>query len=299
MRSRIDEIKEIIGKKNPLQEKYLNKHLEMMLSGEYESLEKILSYFEKTGWTIEKQGEAYLAFLEMIAWETKFFIENGRYRYQSLEEVMSSVYENEEYMTSYMVALGISDYLWSNHLAITRWFESKIVLEKGKRYLEIGPGHGQYFAVALEKADFEEYLGIDLSKKSVEVTKKYINYIGVGKEKQWKAECRNFFDFSENEKFHCITMMEVLEHVEKPQEFLNKIYNQLTPGGKAYITTVVNAPAIDHIYLFNTVEEIQRLIVQAGFKEKECLCIPQNGYSLEKAKKKKAGINVAFELIRL
>jgi hypothetical protein len=51
-------------------------------------------------------------------------------------------------------------------------------------------------------------------------------------------------------------MGEVLEHLDKPGEMLKKLSSLLYPNGVIWITTPTNAPAIDHVYLFNNKQEI-------------------------------------------
>jgi 2-polyprenyl-3-methyl-5-hydroxy-6-metoxy-1,4-benzoquinol methylase len=65
-------------------------------------------------------------------------------------------------------------------------------------------------------------------------------------------------------------MGEVLEHLEDPVALLRRVRELLADGGYAYITTPVNAPMIDHIYLFRDAEEIRELLRSCGFTiEKE------------------------------
>ena len=45
-----------------------------------------------------------------------------------------------------------------------------------------------------------------------------------------------------------------------------KIAQLLSPKGVCYLTTPINAPMIDHIYLFNNADEIRALFDQAGFE---------------------------------
>jgi 2-polyprenyl-3-methyl-5-hydroxy-6-metoxy-1,4-benzoquinol methylase len=58
----------------------------------------------------------------------------------------------------------------------------------------------------------------------------------------------------------------VLEHIEDPFILLKKITGLLGKNGICYITTPINAPMIDHIYLFNNEEEIRKLFNSAGLK---------------------------------
>lgn len=89
---------------------------------------------------------------------------------------------------------------------------------------------------------------------------------------------------------------EVLEYVEEPLKMLKKINSLLSHGGKAFITTVINAPAIDHIYLFSTPEEVLDMAGEAGFTVCDYICATEGDASMEKARKKKMTVNIAMIL---
>jgi tRNA G46 methylase TrmB len=47
-------------------------------------------------------------------------------------------------------------------------------LARDSKYLEIGPGHGEYFVTAMQQTNFSEYVAVDISKTSVELTQNFI-----------------------------------------------------------------------------------------------------------------------------
>jgi hypothetical protein len=91
-------------------------------------------------------------------------------------------------------------------------------------------------------------------------------------------------------------MGEVLEHVEQPFAMMKQIYKLLDEHGLAFITTVINAPTIDHIYLFETIESVLNMAKEAGFQVIEYRCETAGGIKLEKAIKKKQAITIAMFL---
>ena len=48
----------------------------------------------------------------------------------------------------------------------------------------------------------------------------------------------------------------------------------MQPGGRLLLTTCANAPAIDHIYLFRTVDEIEQLLAAAGYRVADRVVLP-------------------------
>jgi 2-polyprenyl-3-methyl-5-hydroxy-6-metoxy-1,4-benzoquinol methylase len=165
---------------------------------------------------------------------------------------------------------------------------------KNRRYLEIGPGFGQYTIRSVRSGLFQECIACDISKTSVDVCKEFMEYCGY--EQVCKIQQKNFFDFLDKDKFGFIVMGEVLEHVENPLEMLKQIHFLLDQKGMAFITTVINMPIIDHIYLFDTVESVLDMMQQAGFEIIEFRCETLRGESVEKAIRKKEGITIALLL---
>ena len=58
--------------------------------------------------------------------------------------------------------------------------------------------------------------------------------------------------------------IELLEHLEDPQELICKFYNSLKKNGKALISAALNAPNRDHIYLYREIGEVAEQIKNAG-----------------------------------
>ena len=63
----------------------------------------------------------------------------------------------------------------------------------------------------------------------------------------------------------CLISVEVLEHLERPVDFLKGLRLMLRQGGKAFITAALNAPNADHIYLYRSAMEVIEQIKEAGF----------------------------------
>ena len=79
-------------------------------------------------------------------------------------------------------------------------------------------------------------------------------------------------------------MGEVLEHVEQPEVFLRRIAELAKDDGYIFITTCINAPAVDHIYLWRTTDELEDMITASGLSIVEPLRLPYEGKSLEESR---------------
>ena len=166
-------------------------------------------------------------------------------------------------------------------------------------WLEAGPGHGEYLLEAAQKTHFSFYYGIEISKTSADMCQELLDahkddFSG----KKVAVEQKNFFDLK-NQIFDAVVIGEVLEHVENPASFLEKIREITTEKSFIYVATVANCPQKDHIYLFHSVAEIESLYRKNGFEIVDSISVPTNGYTLEKALKQKAAINTAHILRRI
>jgi hypothetical protein len=68
----------------------------------------------------------------------------------------------------------------------------------------------------------------------------------------------------------------------------------LADDGYAFLTTAINAPQPDHIYLFRNIDEVIEMF--EGFTIVDQVIVSANNYSLEKAVKKCAPLVVGFIL---
>ena len=93
-----------------------------------------------------------------------------------------------------------------------------------------------------------------------------------------------------------LVMGEVLEHVEQPELFLQMIRESVADDAWIYITTCVNAPAVDHITLFDTPQVVEDLFINQGFHIKDALILPYFKTDLSQSIKEKLAINVSYVL---
>lgn len=281
-----------ISEKDELQRKYLMNW--KISASERNEFNSILHFFmEEFQYNMDYIADTYCFINQMVREETYYFIHHGKYRNSIFAEVNRLVYDNPEYMEKYMMGLAVSDYIWINHIKMLRYFEENLDRFEGTRYLEIGPGYGQYLIRALLGGKFEKYCACDISKTSVAGSNKFLKFRNLAD--RCMVEEKDFFEYN-SEEFDCIVMGEVLEHVEQPLLMLKKIYGLLHKEGKAFITTVINAPTLDHIFLFGNIEQVLNLANETGFRIVDYMCSTEGDIPLEKAIKRKQAINVAMIL---
>ncbi len=137
-------------------------------------------------------------------------------------KIIPEFYENEVFEGSIARHEGVGTRLGENHKAFFKYFPSNI---KGG-LLDVGCGDGRFLRYAKEQG-FEVW-GIDFDKKSVESAKR-----NLGIDTIFAMSLEEFYEYAKEKglRFDVITFFEVLEHQDKPREFLEMVKGLLREGG--------------------------------------------------------------------
>lgn len=288
----------LINQRSPLQKKRLQQYLTGQDEQFWHLAEEFILSYEKflhsEALDFEYLVLAYLTLCQNMLKEQTRFLRTGRYSASS-EQAYENIYLNRTEMMSYMCGLALSQFLWKNHYAIYRFFGKQIshFSAKTDSYLEVGSGHGLFLIEALRNTRCQRYEVVDISPISIEISKKIAHFMSDKADKIHFKEM-NIFDYdASGARFDFITMGEVIEHVEDPVTLLKKIKSLLSVDGRAFITTCSNCPAIDHVFLFNSVDEIRDIIRDCGLKIEDELILPVENISPYEMKNYKAGYNYA------
>ena len=290
----IEKIIRTIEVKNPTHAEKLKSNLQGLEKDLFPDSEvffrKYENYLERKGLTLDFAVGCYLHMYSDMVEERWKFKKSGNYSNTSFEEVQKKVYGNKDIMTYHMNGLVLGQFLWFDQYERYTFFKENIgqLVSDPKRYLEIGGGHGLYMMEALRTLPSDcQFDLIDISPSSIELSKGIINDTKV------IYSLKNVFELEDTDSVDFFTMGEVLEHLEEPKLILKKLSGLIKNKGKGYITTPVNSAMIDHIYLFNNVEEIRELFEASGLKIiKEKMVISER-ISYEQAMKLKVPIMFA------
>ena len=249
---------------------------------------------------IEYAIEAYLEMCRNMMKCQVAFMKTGRYTVSEHGEAFDEVYDNEERMKSYMIGLAISQFLWKTHYEMYCCLRSAVkrYCSSARSYLEIGPGHGLFLKEAVGALPLDaQVVAVDISPVSIGITKSIMAYFFPG---EVRIEYRNedVLLIDSSRRYDFITMGEVLEHVNYPDKLLHKLHSLLTEDGRAFVSTCVNAPAIDHVYHFRYVDEIRSLINDCGFVVEEERVLPVENLPMSEIVARKIAINYCSILKR-
>ena len=296
-RKLVDDFALLVIAENPLHSSFMEQSLQSMRADTLAELTAYLSYCLSAGLTLEYLAACYNTIVTDTLMEQLFFEENKRYRWSRFEELAHSVYFDDAYMRKYMYGLAITAFLWPNHVALHDFFVRTFPRGQKGTYLEIGPGHGYYFMQAARMGDFERLLGLDISPASIALTRDIIRHFKVGEKCRAQVQEIDFLNFEEgNVNYSCIVMGEVLEHVENPGLFLSRIRRLSNPATHIFITTCMNAPAVDHISLFRTGKDVEDIIRSSGLQVVEACYVPYTGKTLAESEKRTLPVNVGYVL---
>jgi 2-polyprenyl-3-methyl-5-hydroxy-6-metoxy-1,4-benzoquinol methylase len=197
------------------------------------------------------------------------FMKTGRYSHADASESLG-LYSDAERMTEYLDGLALTYAMWPNHTRMLRFFVTEFVplVPRAARILEIGPGHGLLASVLLRQREDVQYVGVDISPRSISYSAAAFAAAGIA-EGRYDLVVANATDRNapllSHGSFEAAVCCEVLEHVDDPGSLLSGLNAQMQPGAAAFVSTVANMEAEDHVYLFHDVQEIRSLIVERGF----------------------------------
>ncbi len=226
------------------------------------------TFFAKDRELIERAVIGYGKFaLDSMKLQVKFQ-KTREYDNKTYEEAASEVYQNKEYMFGlYLPGILLSHYLWKHHFLQHVFFLEKFLplvgSGDGKVFFDIGVGTGFYSKEMLTRSNLTGK-GFDLSPHSLEHTLLLLGKHNVSK--RYEANLRDIIGNPVSPAADFLINIEVLEHLENPQMFIDSLAGMLMPGGYGLISAAINAPNADHIYLYRNSEEVAEQLLKAGFE---------------------------------
>tara|TARA_X000001036_G_scaffold247734_1_gene230930 strand:- start:1090 stop:1890 length:801 start_codon:yes stop_codon:yes gene_type:complete len=184
----------------------------------------------------------YYKFLNRYMSDCKNFSKLKKYPYQ-----ISKVKKLNR--TSYEIALILSCLITPHRFAI---MEEISKIGNLKKSLFIGAGTGLEIYLIKEKLHVFKAYDVGSSKFIYQIIKKE-NFE------------QRLYNFSETE-FKTIFAIEFLEHLQKPYEFLAKIYTSMKKNSRLVCTTAKNIPQFDHLYNFTSSTDFEKKVKKIGFK---------------------------------
>ena len=259
-----------VQSKYPLQKKMIARELADRDSVFWERVESFSRDFERLlsdgQIAHDKVADCYIKLCKDMTLEQIKFRKTGRYSATWFAEVAERVYHSEAEMEAMVYGLAISQFLWRNHYALFDFFIATLRELEARtqvgRYLEIGPGHGLHLVEALRTFGSAHFDVVDISAISLEISRSVVQHFAPGRDVDFHLI--DIADFDSDGSYDLVVINEVLEHLEDPLAMMRRVAARIGDEGHAFLTTCANAPSIDHIYLYDSVEAIQAQIAEAG-----------------------------------
>lgn len=280
----------------PEHDSYLSKRFSEMSGAEFAFAELIANkVLQIAGAQLQRVCADYRWLSGIILDEELHFRRTGRYRLSTFAEADAQVYSNMELMSRYMNGVLASQLWWRNHTQMLQYFHDDFLQGNPRefRHLEVGPGHGLFLSLAAASANCGSAEAWDVSDASLMNTRAALAAMHLDREVVLKKA--NIFD-APSGGFTSIVFSEVLEHLEQPREALSILHGLLAEDGRIFLNAPVNSPAPDHLYLFETPEQILQMVSDAGFALESSRFSPCTGATVERARKWKLSISVGVIL---
>lgn len=227
--------------------------------------EKILNILKKIRPDEKEYKDSILSF---IKFSHEYLIlqgqlnRDGKYLYSTFDEVNENVYQDNKMGDYYLDGLMLSQVLWPNHYKMLQYFmEQNNSTNDTSIILEVPSGTGIYSFLAANNFKFSELHAVDISPFSKAYTEKLLDHLRDGRSKI-STILKSVFELDNFNTYDFIISGELLEHLEDPGEFLDRLGRLMKQGGKLFLTTAIWAANIDHIYLFRNVEEVRDMLLK-------------------------------------
>lgn len=258
---------ELVSIRSPLQKKAMRAFLSRQDEAYWLSAENfaegLLEVLADRGIQPGYVADSYVKMCSDMLAQQIAFKRTGIYSCAHSGEAYDKVYSSDTEMSSYMYGLALSQFLWPNHYALFRFFQDMCSrIGNVHRYLEIGPGHGLFLIEAMRHFPDARFSAVDISPVSLRISQELVGHFAKGRACSYRVQDAREID---DEAFDFISMCEVLEHLDETLPILRKLHGMTAPGGRVFITTCANCPAIDHTYLYDSVGHIRQELKEAGF----------------------------------
>ena len=299
----LDKIVQCISGQSSFQKKSLRRHLENVADESFRCfaedwITRLLEVCDVRADGHEDLARHYVNYTKGIRAEEMRFAKSRDYRHSSFDAVLDAVYSREDYMKGYCIGLGLTQLFWPSHYRILRFFMDNFapVIRSALVGAEIGVGHGLFHAEMLRAApDLDSHM-IDVSRTSLEFTKKILIATGL----QPRRTTSHLCDVQrripiEDASLDVLLMGEIIEHLESGDAVMRSLTKKMAAGGVCFFTTAANAPAEDHLLLFRSTKDIRDLLLGSGWSIQHERVDTLAGMTVEEAEA--GGHNINFAAI--
>lgn len=194
---------------------------------------------------------------------------DGRYKPETIANVVSEVYEDEGYMVPYMWAAILIYPFWPSmisHIALYRDDFLK-ALPPGARTLELACGHGVLSLLAAETRPDIRLEGSDISPPAVAVANRLLGVSGHSGRVTFQV--KDALNLNSGEKpgaYQGIVAAMLAEHLEDPRPLFKVLAHHIADDGLIFFSTALESAQRDHTFEFHHESEPLEMAEEVGLR---------------------------------
>lgn len=203
---------------------------------------------------------------------------------KTFEDIRSEIYDNDDYMNSYLVTLLFTYAFFPHHYYQYSFFKKYAKELNPSKVLEFGSGHGLFTKlISSYLKDDGSYEAVEISKignhMTAEINREMISKSVVSLISGDATKYAPLHDL-----YDLMVMAGFLEHIPYPKETLRHYSRFLNDqGGGVLIMLPINTPVPDHMIHFKTDVEVDEFIESCGLCIFDKLIIPTEEVSIKQA----------------
>lgn len=288
-------IVDIVSAQNPLQKKSIRNFVNRQDERYWDFAENLCKQLRRSYLTTDEEwaeaARSYNCTCKEILHLQIRFQETGVYPTENAGAANENVYSQDSKMRAYIVGLLFSYLFWPNHYQMFAFFQDHLAKISVSDCLEVGVGHGLFTTEVKHLYPNAKMTWIDISKTSLELATDMLGTFDIDPAEVHAIHGDYLKTDLGNQKFDFLIMGEVLEHVDDAPGFMARAYQLLRPGGRIFMSTCANCPAVDHVYHFHNINEIRSLVRDARLTIVDDLALPADPVDESEWEKKLVTVN--------
>jgi 2-polyprenyl-3-methyl-5-hydroxy-6-metoxy-1,4-benzoquinol methylase len=223
------------------------------------------AYGEKV---FEDAAQGYASYCVGVAKAQRVYELAGRYTPEAMPEIMSGVYDDEDYMVPYMWAAILIYAFWPsmvNHLALFRNHFLRR-LPPGARVLELACGHGVLSLLAAEERPDIEVEGVDISAPAIAVANRLLQVSGYSARVRFATRDALQTNGSGGAEYQGIISAMLAEHLPEPRPLFSAMGRMTSNHGLVFFSTAIESAQRDHVFEYHYESQPLQMAEAAGLR---------------------------------
>jgi SAM-dependent methyltransferase len=214
-------------------------------------------------------ARGYAEYCVGVAKAKTIYEREGRYTPERMPEIMSGVYEDEDYMIPYMWAAILIYPLWPSMVSHIAMFRDEFIrrLPKNARVLELACGHGVLSLLAAEERPDLQIEGSDISRPAIAVANRLLRVSGHAGRVRFEVKDALKIDGQNGAaRYDGVISGMLAEHLVDPTPLFSTMAHRVANDGLVFFSTALESPQRDHVYEYNWESRPLEMAEHAGLR---------------------------------